>query len=198
MVVATLAVVEDPQPELFVPVETINDDDPSNKSTSRSGPELLFARPKPITSKIRTTIRHLRTRAGRWSPFRGFGIFLIWTLCQAILVPLLSLGYSGRNLIAYAPARIVSDIILAAFELAWVHVVISEPSTKCLCKRIPGARSWAKIAPAVALRSTAHELSLILPLCLAPSTLGFGKDHDSVAMLHPNSRSPVTNLGIFA
>ena len=51
-------------------------------------------------------------------------------------------------------------------ELAWVHIVISEPSTKPLRKRIPGPSSWTKIAPAVALKATASQLCFLPPAYL--------------------------------
>jgi len=169
MVVATLTVVEDPQPKVYIPINLNNDDsddgDDVNKISREPDADVLVAGPKPITSKLRTTILHLRDRAGRWSRFRGLGLFLIWWFCHGILVRILSFGAPALGIV-YAIAQISSELILSTLELAWVHIVISEPSTKPLRKRIPGPSSWMKIAPAVALKATASQLCFLPPAYL--------------------------------
>jgi hypothetical protein len=194
MVVAALTIIEDPQPQLYVSVNSHDDDDDDvNKATSDPDADVLVAQPKPITSKLRTAIRHLRARAGRWSRFRGLGLFLIWCICRTILVGILSFGASTQSIL-HAIAQIASDMALSTLELAWVHVVISEPSTKRLYKRIPGPRSWVKIAPAVALRATASQLCFLLPLYLGTVLHAFRPDKDAIILLPPEDRSPLAVL----
>ncbi|PGH23552.1 hypothetical protein AJ80_02332 [Polytolypa hystricis UAMH7299] len=176
MVVATLAIVEDPQAGHYLAVNTVDtdptaNDDDINKTTPRNAVDdnTSFAIPKPITSKIRTAIRHLQSRGGRLAPFRGFGLFLLWSITRGIIGGIFAAILTPLGLNNYAFhlfPRALAEIALATVELAWVHVVISEPSTKSMWKRIPGFSSWKKFAPVVTLRAVASQLTQILPLVL--------------------------------
>ena len=198
MVVATLAIVEDPQPELYFAVKSNDDEeDVVDKAINNPDADILIVQPKPITSKLRTTIRHLHARAGRWSPFRGFGLFVIWCLCRAILVSILSFGASGPCIVR-SIAKIASELVLSTLELAWVHIVISEPSTKPLYKRIPGPQSWVKIAPAVALRATASQVCFLLPAYLGTVLNVFRPDMNGALLMPSDDRSPHAGLAALA
>jgi len=198
MVVATLAIVEDPQPEHYSPINSNDEEgDDVTKAVNNPNADVLIVRPKPITSKLRTTIRHLRARAGRLSPFRGLGLFLIWGFCRAILVSILSFGASGPCIVR-SIAQIASELALSTLELAWVHVVISEPSAKPLYKRIPGPRSWVKIAPAVALRATASQVCFLLPAYLGTVLNVFRPDGNGILLLPSHDRSPHAALAALA
>ncbi|KKZ61840.1 hypothetical protein EMCG_03629 [[Emmonsia] crescens] len=161
--VAVLAAVEDPHPDIYEPIKDPND---PNKTANMvgSGPNSPLERPAPVTRSLRATILHLRARAGPWSRFRGLGMYLCLGICRSVLAQLFTFGH-GSTLInpVYSLGHIAADIVSATLELAWVHIVISEPSAKPFWRRIPGYSSWVKIAPAVALRSVASQLTLILP-----------------------------------
>ncbi|GAD92921.1 conserved hypothetical protein [Paecilomyces variotii No. 5] len=160
MIIPTLAAVEDPNPDIYLQIDT----DPNAPKPASSAEETL-PRPRPITSKLRTTIRHLRARAGRWSVFRGLSMFLAWLAASSFLTSLLSslfgLSFFGRSL-----TQIIVQTLMANMEMAWIHIVISEPSTKRWYQRIPGRSSWRKIAPVAALRSLVDQASFYLPLAL--------------------------------
>ena len=95
MVVVTLTVVEDPQPKVYIPINLNDDGDDLNPITIEPDADVVVAGPKPITSKLHTTILHLRACVGRWSRFRGLGLFLIWGFCHEVLVRILSFGASA-------------------------------------------------------------------------------------------------------
>ena len=55
--------------------------------------------------------------------------------------------------------------------MTWIHVIISEPSTKPWYRRITGpyTRVWKKIAPAVAIWAVTSQMTTILPLLVTGS-----------------------------
>ncbi|KAL3480869.1 hypothetical protein BJX99DRAFT_244047 [Aspergillus californicus] len=147
MLVPTLAAVESSNPELYYRVET----DPANKAPGDPADldmEVATAPPQPITSKLRTTIRHLRARAGRLSRFRGFSMFLLSCSARGLFTSFFPV--SRTFVIGQFVIGLTTHILLANLDVAWVHIVISEPSPKRSYKRIPGFRSLKKIAPAAA------------------------------------------------
>ena len=66
---------------------------------------------------------------------------------------------------------IVSGVLLAPLQMAWVHAVISEPSPKRWYQRIPSYKSWTKIVPAAVFEQTVAGAAFFLPLAL---TQGLG------------------------
>ncbi|KAE8152824.1 hypothetical protein BDV25DRAFT_150436 [Aspergillus avenaceus] len=164
MVVATLAAVEDTNPDIYVRIDTDFD---ANKPVDPAEPELA-APPKPITSKLRSTIVHLRARAGFWSRFRGFGAFITYTLAQGFLYAILPVALS--NLAGQFFCRVIVGMALANLDLTWVHVVISEPSPKRFYQRIPDYKTWLKFAPVVALEQCVVFAAFYIPLLIIVAT----------------------------
>ncbi|CAL5874261.1 uncharacterized protein PFLUO_LOCUS8549 [Penicillium psychrofluorescens] len=159
-VVATLAAVEDTNPDIYVRIDN-NEDDP-NKPINPNEPEMAGSTPlQPITNKLRTTVRHLRARAGFWSPFRGLSLFLVYSLARGFISGLLPTrgSFLGQFLV-----QSCLSMLLATWQMAWVHIVISERSPKPFYQRIPSYRTWPKIAPAVALQDILTAAGFFLPL----------------------------------
>ncbi|KAL2869683.1 putative ubiquitin conjugating enzyme [Aspergillus lucknowensis] len=163
LLVPTLAAVEDSNPELYVRIEN----DPTNKKPGDPLDvelEVATAPPRPITSGLRTTIRHLRARAGRCSRFRGFSMFLTWVVAEgffASFIPMSSESIIGRFII-----KMASAVLLANLQVAWVHIVISEPSPKPFYRRIPSFRSLRKIVPAAAFEHLLTNGAYYVSLCI--------------------------------
>jgi len=175
-VVGTLTIIEDPQTEAYVPVNQIPSDEEEAGTTkppaySAVEPDIQLVRTKPITSSLRSTIHHLQSRTGTyWSRFRGFSLFVCWTIVRSLLTMALGGLPFLRNFIGMGVAQILAEVILARWELTWYHIVMSEPSSKTWWQRVPSFRSsWTKIAPAVALRSVAQRIASVLPLVLCSS-----------------------------
>ncbi|EEQ87350.1 uncharacterized protein BDCG_02470 [Blastomyces dermatitidis ER-3] len=167
-VVATLAVVEDPHPDIYERIRDSPDDSSKTTNAVRPGPDVALERLFPVTSTLRSAILHLRARAGPWSRFRGLGIYMCLVISRSILSQFFTFG-RGNDLShpLHSFGRIAAEVVSAPLALAWVHIVISEPSAKRFWRRIPGYSSWVKIAPAVALQSVASQLTFILPAHLA-------------------------------
>lgn len=167
-VVATLAAIEDPNPDVFVRIDA---DTNANTRTPKPDDEendleIPVPHPKPITSSLRTTIAHLRARAGRWSRFRGLRMYVMTIMAIQLVVSLLSSVLGGWNLVSSAIGRFIAEILLANLMVAWVHIVISEPSSKRFFQRIPGRKTWINIAPVAALRSLASQVALFTPFAI--------------------------------
>lgn len=168
MVVTTLAAVEDSNPDIYVRID--GDIDP-NKPVDAVEPELAAVPPKPVTSKLRTTIKHLRARAGPWSRFRGLSMFLTYIFAQGFLLGMMPFGMD--QFIPQFIFQMVVGILLANLQLAWVHIVISEPSPKRFYQRIPGYKAWLKIAPVAAFEHAVTGLAFYAPLVLTKACGGF-------------------------
>jgi hypothetical protein len=162
-VVATLAAVEDSNPDVYVRIDNPPDEDPT-KPFDPNEPELAAAsRPQPVTSKLRTTIKHLRARAGFWSGFRGLAMYLSYGLARGIISGFLP---SGSFITQFFVQSILS-VLLSTWQMAWVHIVISEPSPKRFYQRIPSYRTWIKIAPAAALADILTAAGFFIPMAIA-------------------------------
>ncbi|KAL5344095.1 ubiquitin-conjugating enzyme/RWD-like protein [Aspergillus crustosus] len=150
LLVPTLAAVEESNPDLYLRSEN----DPINKLPGDPvdlEAEAETAAPKPVTSKLRTTIRHLRSRAGRWSRFRGFSMFITYGFAQSFLSSMVPV--SSDAIVLRFIIQMVTAVLLANLQVAWVHIVISEPSSKRFYRRIPSIRSLTKILPAAAFEN---------------------------------------------
>ncbi|KAH8435169.1 uncharacterized protein LDX57_012798 [Aspergillus melleus] len=166
MLVPTLAAIEDSNPDIFVRIDT--DQDPTKPiDPADADAEIVVTSPRPITSKLRTTIKHLRARAGFWSRFRGFAMFVVLLNAQGILgsmIPVSMSNYFGQFIV-----RMIVGILLANLHLAWIHIVISEPSPKRFYQRIPGYKSWVNIAPVYAFEQAVVAGAFFLPLMVGSS-----------------------------
>ncbi|EHY58896.1 hypothetical protein ABEF95_006215 [Exophiala dermatitidis] len=183
-VLPTLCMIESPETQAYVPVDVLDsseppayspeppskpsDDEPEDLDLgARADPEVLLVRNKPYTASIREILAHLRARAGYWSRLRGLGMYIVWTFTSGSLVGIIG-GATGSR-IGVALAAIVVETLVANLHMAWVHIVISEPSTKRWYQRIPPLRTWPKIAPAVALWATSAQLVSVLPVLVSGS-----------------------------
>ncbi|EER28886.1 hypothetical protein CPC735_035920 [Coccidioides posadasii C735 delta SOWgp] len=183
MIVPTLAIVEDPQPAAYVSIDSV-DDDGRPKTLPGADSEHLVQK-GPITTKIRTTLKHLRARGGFWAPFRGMAVFLLYVFSRSILVTLFSFGASYSHLLTRSLATIAAEVALTAISLTWVHTVISEPSANArpFWRRIPAYRIWRKVVPAVALQSVASQICFLIPLYLGIAIHSIRMDDESLVKM---------------
>jgi hypothetical protein len=136
----------------------------------------------------------LRSRAGRLSRFRGLGLYILLSLAIGLVSSPLA-AVLGGGLLGQAVGRFVAEIVLANVRVAWIHVVISEPSTKRLWSRIPAWRKTVpKMAPAAAIRSLASQFTTFIPLLVAYATHVF---KDDVSPFDPTDASPAKVGGTF-
>ena len=154
-----------------MPVET-HPTSPSNKSRSFTDFEALKSEnlyhegkeDAVVTSSIRRTILHLRSRYGYLSRFRGFACWLCTGWLQvavaggfAALLPL------GRFSLKFAVSSMISDLLVARLIATWVHIVITEPTGQRWWRRLPSPKAWLQLLPATALFTVVnHAVSALL------------------------------------
>ena len=143
-------------------VDALLDLKPAEKASTE--PELFLVKTKPITSSIRKTIKHLRTEAGPWSRFRGFGLAILYHFLYAFFYNICVGAYA--SLLARSLFAISFHTLFARIHMTWTHVVISNPSSKKWYQRVPDRKIGLKIMGPTALWATAEQLALYIPAAL--------------------------------
>lgn len=170
-VVATLTMVESPTATAVTarPVQSDEVDAPllsaDEKKTSSTEPELFYVKTKPITSKIRTTIKHLVAEAGPWSRFRGLQVALLYHFAHQMVFQLFTWAF-GHQMLAQSFAAIATAVVLARFQMLWTHVVISAPSEKKWYHRLPSNEDVTKIILPTAAWAFAEQVAIYVPVTL--------------------------------
>ncbi|MCJ1360204.1 MAG: hypothetical protein MMC33_010207 [Icmadophila ericetorum] len=163
--IPTLAMIETPTATAIIKTSEV--DAPLDEKTDPDAPpryveqELLLVKAKPITGKFRTTIRHLRERAGRFSRFRGVRVIAIYHIAEMALLGVMSKFPVPRGLMSICVA-----ILLCNLKATWTHVVISEPSTKKWYQRIPSRKVFVKLAAPTAIYAVAQHVAMKLPAAI--------------------------------
>jgi hypothetical protein len=120
----------------------------------------------PITSSLWRARRHLRSIGGVSSWFRGLGIHIL--LNVLVGVPSAQIGVLMPNVIFQSFVTIVIFTLLTGLYVLWVHVVISDPSSKRWYQR---AVNYSQVKMVMG-PMTFYALSVQL-VWLAPYGLGF-------------------------
>lgn len=135
------------------------------KKPTTTDPELFYIKTKPITSKIRTTIKHLVAEAGPWSRFRGLQVALVYQFAHQVLLQVLT-GLFGHSMIPQSLAAIATTVILCRLQMLWTHIVISSPSEKKWYKRFPTIQQGKKIVLPTAVCALAEQAAIYIPVTL--------------------------------
>jgi len=157
LLIPALVTVESPSALLFEPLDTIDTDEPTKNATDA---ELLLVKQKPITSSFRTTIKHLHAKGGFRARFRGISVFIVYSLCFFFVSIVL------RSFLPAGITSFIATIALANINMAWTHIVISDPSPKPWYRRLPSTRVFKKIAAPTAIYAVAQQLAVTLPILL--------------------------------
>ncbi|KAF2149422.1 hypothetical protein K461DRAFT_281800 [Myriangium duriaei CBS 260.36] len=201
-VVSTLTMIESPSALAVAEYEQPppaykddeNADDPVNK-TAVLDETILVVQEKPITSSIRSTIRHLGRIGGFRARWRGLGIAIVYNIAQGIA----AVGLRGLfsfflgPVIGFFLGSIVATVALCRVHMTWTHIMISAPSSLPWYRRIPRGPTYFKtlIIPA-AIFAIAQHLTIVLPLGVASM---FGGLPDATALDNAVMRN---ELGRFA
>jgi hypothetical protein len=157
-VIATLTMVETPSAAITISPSTDSEDPDApleKEGLLEAGPTITLVRSKPITSKIRTTLRHLTSQGGRLARWRGLTAFVFYSLTTGLAAHLLDMVVPR-----IVPARLmvlsaVAAILLARVHAAWTHIVISLPSTKRFYQRIPPMSTLRQLWIPAAVKASA-------------------------------------------
>ena len=126
--------------------------------------DLFLVKQKPITSTMRSAIKHLKARGGRLARFRGFHVALIYHIALSVGTNFMtSLFGSPFGSMTRPLAFIVVSVVLARLNMTWTHIIISNPSEKRWYRRIVSGKAARKIMVPTAVFAIA-QLSLYLPV----------------------------------
>ena len=177
--------VEQPQNTYIVKEEKSKEASNDELAEDVIDSEVVVIRHKAITSKIRSTIKHLQDRAGFRARWRGLTLFVIYFLLHAMIRGFLLKVFVGSSLFAptgvvaliLAPAgagahiiaakagsSIIASVLLARLATTWVHIVISEPSSKSWFARVPERKIWKAVWGPTILADLAVRLTIVLPV----------------------------------
>jgi len=169
--IPALMMVESSQITLYDPVATTDsnaallDLDDTKKATEQPlEPELLFVKHKPVTSSFRSTLAHLRARAGRGSSLRGFMAYIISLAAVRYLTQIIS--YLNFIPLPTILAPVIASVLASHFPLLWTHIVISQPDATRWFRRLAPLPTWKTIAVPTAIASLTRNIATVVPLTL--------------------------------
>lgn len=137
-VVSTLCIIETPATAVTITVADADDDearvDLSDKEAEAQAflggalPKMTVVNTKPITSKIRSTIKHITSQAGWTARFRGMVFGLVYVMTVGATSSVLNLVVPHIVL----PVRLILNSILVAIitapvHMIWTHATIAMP-----------------------------------------------------------------------
>lgn len=140
--------------------------DQKTEKTKLVEADLFLVKQKPITSKMRTTIKHLRAQAGPLARFRGLHVSIIYHLLHGGIIGFLSTHGFGHPL-ARPFIAIFASIALCRLQMVWTHIVISNPSAKAWYRRIPSRTAVRNILIPTAVFAIAEQATIYVPGALS-------------------------------
>ncbi|CAD6570750.1 MAG: hypothetical protein ASARMPRED_003911 [Alectoria sarmentosa] len=169
-VVATLTMIETPTATAFKTEFTDSDEidapllsqDQKSEKAQVVESDLFLVKQKPITSKMRTTIKHLRAQAGPLARFRGLHVSIIYHLLHGGIVGFIS-SHVARHPLARPFIAIFASIALCRLQMTWTHTVISKPSSKSWFRRIPSRAAVRNILVPTAIFAVAEQATIYVP-----------------------------------
>lgn len=128
--------------------------------------ELLLVKQAPITAKLRTAVRHLRSIGGPFARFRGLHIALIYHFAHGAIVTFFAqsrYNFSPRHDLFRSAVSVLATIVLCRIQMVWTHVMISNPTTKSWYRRFPSYKAAKNIIVPTAIFAIAQQVAMYVP-----------------------------------
>ncbi|KAK4696323.1 hypothetical protein P7C71_g1577, partial [Lecanoromycetidae sp. Uapishka_2] len=168
-VVATLAMIETPTATAFkVDSEEVDAPLLDQKTEGKMTPveaDLFLVKQQPITGKLRTAVRHLKSVGGRLARFRGLHVALIYHAAYSLIVNILH-SVMARNPVLRPFIAVLTTVVLCRVQMTWTHIVISNPSQKRWYQRIPSIKAAKNIIVPTAVFAIAKQAAIYVPATL--------------------------------
>lgn len=144
-VVSTLCIIESPATAVSITVADPDDHearvDLSDKQAEAQAflgaalPKMTMVNTNPITSKIRTTIKHITSQAGCTARFRGMLFGLLYVMAFGTATSLLN-AVMPRIMLHFSIIlnSILAAIVTAPMHMIWTHATISMPGKKFMAR----------------------------------------------------------------
>nr|POF17516.1 hypothetical protein CFP56_12930 [Quercus suber] len=128
--------------------------------------EVTVINHKPITAKIKSSIRHLHQVGGFRARWRGLGVYIVYHMMHTFMHNLLA-AVLGLGLFGSAIMYVVSSVALARVHMLWTHSMIAAPNSKSLRSRlVPRKQGKALLLPSL-VYAVAQQACYLLPLAVA-------------------------------
>lgn len=146
--------------------------------------EVTVFEQKPITSSVRTTIRHLRQTAGFRALWRGVGLALLYNLLHGVIANFIVYTFQF-GLFGGVLSYIFVSLGLARVHMAWTHSMIAHQSPKRWFHRLPARRDCRVLLLPTLVYAAAQQATLLLPLAVgfALGVLGPSNHHVHAEMI---------------
>ena len=128
--------------------------------------ELLLIKNIPITSKLHTTISHLRSTAGAFAPFRAIHVLAIYALCFHIVSSAFLHLLPYQSTLLRSVVFVVTSTFLSRFNATWTHIAISNPSSQSWFRRVPDRALFRKLAGPTFVAATIQQIAVLIPVKL--------------------------------
>ena len=123
--------------------------------------DLFLVKQKPITSKMRTALKHIKSVGGRGAAFRGLHVALIYHFVHSLITNLFASSGMSRPIVA-----IITSVVLCRIQMTWTHIVISNPSEKAWYRRFPSIQASKNIIIPTAILAIAQQAAVYVPTTL--------------------------------
>ena len=176
----------------------LSQDSPTeNKASTMTDADILLVKNTPITSKLRTAIRHIKVVAGPFARFRGLHIAFIYHALYSVSMSLLS-HLAGPAPVFFRPLlAIIISIALCRIHMTWTHHVIAMPSSKSWWQRIPPRKLGRKLIGPTLVWAFARQVSVYVPGALFVNVFEILK-HPEVYGGNPQTMQKVALIELFA
>ncbi|KAF2674679.1 hypothetical protein BT63DRAFT_17168 [Microthyrium microscopicum] len=114
-----------------------------------------FVPSKPITSKLRTTFKHLHSVGGFRSRFRGLGMAIFYQLALIVFTALFNVFFAALGPVGMWMASTAAAVVSCNIHAAWTHATIAAPSSKSFFQRFLARKvACQMIMPTLRLQTT--------------------------------------------
>ncbi|ROW05426.1 hypothetical protein VSDG_00190 [Cytospora chrysosperma] len=160
----TLAMIEDPEPPAYEPVD-LNDHLGSDTApASAHRPVKVDMEPTLVTSSLRQINRLLCSTAGWTANFRGIACALVLSVATSAC----GLIFNGIPFVPRAVGVLLAALVTVQLSTAWTHIVISAPSELRFYQRLPPFRkTFEATCVPIAAYWAATQLVTFLPYVLS-------------------------------
>lgn len=162
----TLAMIEDPEPPPYEPVDLNEDADSiaEDNAPLNDRPMKVDQEPVLVTSSLRRVNRLLMSTAGWTANFRGLPCAFVLSVAAGTS----GVIFSGIPFVPRSVGVLLATLVTVQLSTAWTHIVISAPSTLRFYQRLPPFRKTfeATVVPIVA-HWAATQLVGYLPIALS-------------------------------
>lgn len=127
--------------------------------------DLFLVKQRPITGKLRTAVRHLKSVGGRLARFRGLHVALIYHAAYSFIVNMLW-SVMSHNPVLRPFIAVLATVVLCRIQMTWTHIVISNPSEKRWFHRIPSIKAAKNVIVPTAVFAIAKQAAVYVPATL--------------------------------